>query len=115
MLGREIPEATWDRTAPIGFNDTISQGVYLKKGIGKGIYNLIENFRRLLVALGKKERANDLAFIVNMPWRNVARMSGFLGDDQVMALLDMVNGQKGGFRKFIKTKGPNAGRKEQTK
>ena len=113
LLGREIPTANWDRTAPIGFNDTISQGVYLKRGLGKGMYNLIENTRRFLVALGKKEKANDLAFIMNMPWRNVARMSGFLGDDQVMALLDMVNHRKGGLKKLIRAKGPNAHRKEQ--
>ena len=113
LLGRQIPPANWDRTAPIGFNDTLSQGVYLKRGLGKGVYNLIENLRRLLVCVGKPEKANDLAFIMNMPWRNVARMSGFLGDDQVMALLDMVNCKKGGLQKLLKAKGPNAIRKER--
>ena len=113
LLGREIPAANWDRSVPIGFNDTISQGVYLKHGFGKWMYNLIENTRRILVAFGRKEKANDLAFIVNMPWRNVARMSGFLGDEQVMALLDIINGRKGGLKKLLASKGPNAHRKEQ--
>ena len=113
LLDREIPFAAWDRSAPIGFNDTLSQGVYLEKGLGRGIYNLLEGMRRFFVAIGKKERANDLAFIVNMPWRNVARMSGFLGDDQVMALLDIINGKKESFSKLMKTKGPKALRKEQ--
>lgn len=113
LLGHPIPAAKWDRIAPIGFNDTISQGAYLTGGLGKGIYNLIEGMRRLLVAMGKKEKANDLAFIMNIPWRNVARMSGFLSDEQVMALLDIINGQKGGFRKLMNAKSPNAQRKER--
>ena len=40
---------------------------------------------------------------MNMPWRNVARMSGFLGDEQVLALLEIVNRRKGGLKKFINT------------
>ena len=103
LLGREIPNAKWDRSAPIGFNDTISQGTYLSGGLGKWIYNFIELTRKALIAIDKKELANDLAFIMNMPWRNVARMSGFLGDEQVLALLEIVNRQKGGLKKFINT------------
>ena len=101
ILGREIPRTTWDRSAPMGFNDTISQGVYLDGGLGRSIYNLIEGLRRLLVAVGRKERANDLMFLMHIPWRNVARMTGTLDDKQVMALLDVINRKKGGWRKFI--------------
>lgn len=101
ILGRDIPRTTWDRSAPIGFNDTISQGVYLDGGLGRSIYNLIEGLRRLLVAVGRKERANDLMFMMHIPWRNVARMTGTLDDKQVMALLDVINRKKGGWRKFI--------------
>ena len=100
LIGRAIPDARWDRSAPMGFNDTLSQGVYLKGGLGKCIYNLIIGYRDLMLALGKKERANDVMFIMNMPWRNVARMSGVLGDEQVLALLDIINRKKGGVRKF---------------
>ena len=103
LLGRNIPAAKWDRTAPMGFNDTISQGEYLTGGLGKWIYNLIELTRKALVAINKKELANDLAFIMNMPWRNVARMSGILDDRQVLALLEIINRQKGGLKKFINT------------
>ena len=101
LLGREIPNAMWDRSAPIGFNDTLSQGSYLSGGLGKWIYNFIELTRKALVAIDKKELANDLSFIMNMPWRNVARMSGILNDQQVLALLEIVNRQKGGLKKFI--------------
>ena len=103
LIGREIPPAHWNRSAPMGFNDTLSQGVYLKGGLGRSLYCMIETTRKLLVAIGKKERANDLMFIMNMPWRNVARMSGVLGDEQVLALLDIVNRKMGSVRKFVAT------------
>ena len=101
LLGRDIPDTNWDRTAPMGFNDSISQGVYLSGGLGKWIYNFIELTRKLLVCLDKKELANDVAFIMNMPWRNVARMSGVLNDAQVLALLEIINRRKGGLKNFI--------------
>ena len=103
LLGRAIPDTKWDRNAPIGFNDAISQGVYLKGGFGRFMYCLIEGLRRGLILVGQKEKANDVMFIMNMPWRNVARMSGVLGDKEVLALLDVINRRKGSFKKFIKT------------
>ena len=102
LLGHAIPAAKWDRNAPIGFNDTISQGEYLEGGIGKGIYNLIAFVRNVLMALEKKELGNNVMFVMNLPWRGVARMSGVLTDEQVLALIDMINRRKGGFRNFLK-------------
>ena len=102
LLGHAIPAAKWDRNAPIGFNDTISQGEYLEGGIGKGIYNLIAFVRNVLMALEKKELGNNVMFVMNLPWRGVARMSGVLSDEHVLALIDMINRKKGGFRNFLK-------------
>ena len=102
LLGHAIPAAKWDRNAPIGFNDTISQGEYLEGGIGKGIYNLIAFVRNVLMALEKKELGNNVMFVMNLPWRGVARMSGVLSDEQVLALIDMINRRKGGFRSLLK-------------
>ena len=102
LLGREIPNTKWDRSAPIGFNDTISQGAYLDGGLGKGIYNLIALVRNVLMAVEKKELANNVMFVMNLPWRGVARMSGVLTDEQVLALIDVINRKKGGFRKLLK-------------
>ena len=101
LLGHPIPQATWDRTAPIGFNDTLSQGQYLPGGFGKFLYKLILAVRSVFMALGKKELANNMMFVMNLPWRGVARMSGVLQDEQVFAILDMVNRKKGGLRKLI--------------
>ncbi len=102
LLGHPIPNAKWDRNAPIGFNDTISQGEYLKGGLGRSIYRLIGFVRKFLMALGKKELGNNVMFVMNLPWRGVARMSGVLSDEQVLALIDMINRKKGGFRKLMK-------------
>ena len=99
---REIPPAKWDRTAPIGFNDTISQGEYLKGGFGRFVYNLIMLVRKIMFAFGKKEVGNNVMFVMNLPWRGVARMSGVMSDEQVFALLDVINRKKGGFRKLMK-------------
>ena len=102
LLGHAIPAAKWDRNAPIGFNDTISQGKYLNGGLGKGIYNLIAFARNVLMALEKKELGNNVMFVMNLPWRGVARMSGVLSDEQVLALIDVINHKKGGFRSLLK-------------
>jgi len=102
LLGHPIPKTNWDRSAPIGFNDAISQGEYLSGGLGKGIYNLIAFVRKVLMALEKKELGNNVMFVMNLPWRGVARMSGVLTDEQVLALIDVINGQKGGFRNLWK-------------
>ena len=102
LLGHDIPDAKWDRSAPIGFNDTISQGEYLSGGFGKFIYNLIIFVRNVLMLLGQKETGNNVMFVMNLPWRGVARMSGVLSDEQVLALIDIINRKKGGFRKLLK-------------
>lgn len=105
LLGRPIPQASWDRSAPMGFNDTLSQGEYLSGGFGKWIYRLILTVHDVLMAFGEKELANNVMFGMNLPWRGVARMSGFLQEEQVFAVLDMVNRKKGGFRRLISTMG----------
>ena len=102
LLGHEIPSSAWDRSAPIGFNDTISQGEYLDGGLGRFMYNLIALVRNVLMAMDKKELGNNVMFVMNLPWRGVARMSGVLTDEQVLAMIDMINRKKGGFRKLLK-------------
>ena len=54
------------------------------------------------VESAKKELGNNVMFVMNLPWRGVARMSGVLSDEHVLALIDMINRKKGGFRNFLK-------------
>lgn len=101
LIGRPIPEAKWDRSAPIGYNDAISQGFYLPGGLGKAVYHAIDAYRKCMMALGRKEAGNNVMFIMNMPWRNAGRMSGVLNDEQIYGILDIINRKKGGLKKFI--------------
>lgn len=94
LLGRDIPETTWDREKPLEFNSPIAQGRYLKKGLGKTIYHLIEGIRKILLFFGKGELAADLMFVMNMPYRGIARMSGLFSDKQMKRFLKLVNGEK---------------------
>lgn len=112
LLGRPIPQRNWDREAPFGFNDCVSQGEYLRGGLGKAIYNGVRLVRNGLLLCGKKMAANNFMYILDVPYRNIARMTGIFNDEQVYALLKVVNREKGGVKAFINaTKGRKAARK----
>ncbi len=100
LLGREIPPHNWDRSAPFGFNDTVSQGEYLSGGLGRTIYKSVYLARQALLLAGKKEAANSLMYVMDVPYRNVARMSNVFNDEQVYALLKVINREKGGWKAF---------------
>lgn len=101
LLGRPIPQRNWDREAPFGFNDCVSQGEYLRGGLGKAIYNGVRLVRNGLLLCGKKMAANNFMYILDVPYRNIARMTGIFNDEQVYALLKVVNCEKGGVKAFI--------------
>lgn len=66
LLGHEIPNPRWDRSAPIGFNDTIAQGEYLTGGLGRHIYKLIACIRNVLDGSGE-ERAGKQCDVLYEP------------------------------------------------
>lgn len=101
LLGRPIPQHNWDREAPFEFNDCVSQGEYLRDGLGKAIYNGVRLVRNGLLLCGKKMAANNFMYILDVPYRNIARMTEIFNDEQVYALLKVVNREKGGVRAFI--------------
>lgn len=83
LLGHEIPNAMWDRSAPIGFNDTISQGEYLSGGLGRHIYKLISFVHNVLMAAGA-ERTGQQCDVCHEPslarcCENVRRFVGCPG------------------------------------
>ncbi len=93
VLGREIPEAKWDRNKKLGYNDMITQGKY-SSGFGKGLYYLIYGVHLLLKKLGKPITANNVMFVLELPFRGVARMSaGAMSYDMLDGLLIMINGK----------------------
>lgn len=101
LLGHPIPQHNWDREAPFEFNDCVSQGEYLRGGLGKAIYNGVRLVRNGLLLCGKKMAANNFMYILDVPYRNIARMTEVFNDEQVYALLKVVNREKGGVRAFI--------------
>ncbi|MBQ3010978.1 MAG: glycoside hydrolase family 3 C-terminal domain-containing protein [Oscillospiraceae bacterium] len=102
LLDKEIPNPDWDYSGPIGFNDPIAKCEGLDGGFGKFLFSLLSLVRKTLWVIGKREVSNNVLFVTNLPWRGVARMAGVFNDEQVYALLEAVNRQKGGWRKFLK-------------
>lgn len=102
LLGRKPPASTWDKSRPLGVNDTISQGEYLDGGLGRVLYKGLKLSQDALTMLGKKEKANDLAFFMNMPYRAIGRMSGVFDDEQMKAVVKLINRRKGGGAELAK-------------
>lgn len=94
LLGRKPPKPTWDRTKRLEINDNIAQGEYLRSGFGKGIYRSINIAQRALDAVGLKTSAQNASFVLEMPFRNLGRMSGLFDDRQMGAFMKLVNGEK---------------------
>jgi len=91
LLGRPIPDEKWDRNAPLGLNDTVSQLFYAKSFLARFVYRRIKG---LLHTSERKGKANlNLLFIYNIPFRGIAKMmDGAVNIPMVEALLEIVNG-----------------------
>lgn len=105
LLGRPIPPALWDAAAPLTANSPVGQGSKLKGGLGRFLYNLVRFARRLLLLLGRKETANYVMFVMSLPYRSFARMTGVITEAQTAPLLKIINRQKGGWREFFRARG----------
>ena len=101
LLGHDIPPARWKDRGAVDFNDAISRGKYLPGGLGKGLYTALEAARRVMNLVGSRENAGSLMYVLDMPWRNAARMANVFSDAQVRALLKIVNKEKGGWKAFL--------------
>lgn len=91
LLGRSIPAAQWDRTAPLELNDAFAQLSYAKSWIGRLIYRLFKNQLDRAEAAGKPDL--DALFRMNMPFRGMAKMMGGAVDmAMAAALVEIFNG-----------------------
>jgi beta-glucosidase len=95
LIGRPIPKSTWDRSQPLGYNDTISQCRYAKGWIGRLSYRLVNVAHAFLWKIGKRETANLIMMSVyHMPFRGYARMTGgAINMPMVDGMLTAINGQ----------------------
>jgi len=75
VLGRPLPLATWNRKARLGYDDTIAQ---LRYGHIRGrlFYGFLRLVQRLLFALKKPNQANNVTFVINLPF---SKLPGFTG------------------------------------
>ncbi|MDL4841988.1 beta-glucosidase [Aquibacillus rhizosphaerae] len=94
LLGRKVPVSTWDRTKPLGYNDTIAQCQYAKGAFARFAFHSITFAHWLLKKIGKRELANLIMMSVyHMPFRGVARMTGGVINMRMLdGILLIVNG-----------------------
>ena len=93
LLGRPLPPSEWDRARPIGRNDLLAQ-LRGRRGPGRVLVGAIDLAHRLLLRVGRPIQANYTHFILDLPFRSVARMSGGRVDMPMLdAILQMVNGR----------------------
>ena len=91
LLGRPIPPAKWDRSAPLGRNDTVSQLCYARSAPARLVYRIIDGKRRRAEAAGKPDL--NILSIYNMPFRGIAKLMGPMVDmEMVDAILFLANG-----------------------
>ncbi|MBP3950861.1 beta-glucosidase [Bacillus suaedae] len=94
LLGRKVPVSTWDRSKPLGYNDTIAQCQYAKGAFARFAFGLIVFSHWFLNKIGKRSTANIIMMsIYHMPFRGVARMTGGVVNMPMLdGILMMVNG-----------------------
>lgn len=105
LLGRDVPVSTWDKSKPLGYNDTLAQCRYAKGGVARLIYRTILFGYWFLCKIGKKGTANIIMMsIYHLPFRGIARMTGgMINMPMLDGLLMMVNGHFfKGFKHLLK-------------
>ncbi|MFC4223132.1 beta-glucosidase family protein [Lysinibacter cavernae] len=89
------PEPTlWDRSKPLGLDDTIAQGQY--RGLfGRAFYGVLALAQTVLRAFKKPMLANNVMFLIAMPFRKIERFTGGkVSQRGVSRLLKWVNGRR---------------------
>lgn len=94
LLGRKVPEAKWDRSISLGYNDTIAQCQYAKGGFARFAFRLISFAYWFLRKIGKRSTANLIMMsIYHMPFRGMSRMTGgIINMPMLDGILMIVNG-----------------------
>ena len=91
LLGRPIPQSKWDRSAPLGMNDSLLQMSYAKGLVARFAAGRLAAIQRSSEAKGAPNL--NVLFIHNMPFRGLAKMSNGLASTEMAAsVLDICNG-----------------------
>ena len=100
LLGRPLPPQFRDESAPAGYEDSVSLD-RRKPGLGRFMYSSLNAARKGLHAAGKTTAANNIRFIMDMPYNKLQRMSGGIVSREALdGYLEMLNGHviKGGVK-----------------
>ena len=99
LLGRPIPEAKWDRSAPLTLEDSFYQLSYARGRAARFANWVLGRMARRKARLGEPDPVS--LFIRNMPFRGLVKLSNGLADTKfALGALDMANGH--GFRGFFR-------------
>ncbi|MDD3198162.1 MAG: glycoside hydrolase family 3 C-terminal domain-containing protein [Eubacteriales bacterium] len=91
LYGQTLPVSEWDRTQPLGYNDTVAQLFYARSRLARLVLKIIIKLKKR--ADDKGEPDLNMLFIINIPFRGIAKMLGGVFDPpMVEALLRIVNG-----------------------
>ncbi|MHA6481997.1 glycoside hydrolase family 3 C-terminal domain-containing protein [Paenibacillus sp. strain BS8-2] len=91
LLGYQPPAPKWDPKKDLGLNDTIAQARY-KNWLGKSIYSIVIFVNKFLNAVNKPLLANNVYFVLNMPFRQIDRFTGGkISRKQVLTVLKWIN------------------------
>ena len=91
LLGRPIPQNKWDRSAPLGMNDSLLQMSYAKGLVARFAAGRLAAIQRSSEAKGAPNL--NVLFIHNMPFRGLAKMSNGLASTEMAAsVLEICNG-----------------------
>ena len=101
LIGRAIPPANWDRSKPLGRNDTFAQLFYARGWVGQLVYKIL--LRQNSLAERKGQPDLNILFIFNEPFRGVAKLTmGMVSLEMVDGLIAIFNGSFfGGMGKLI--------------
>ncbi|WES63079.1 glycoside hydrolase family 3 C-terminal domain-containing protein [Microbacter sp. GSS18] len=93
LLGRPVPASTWPTDRPLTRDDIIAQ-TKGRGGFASVLHTLIVTTSRMLLLVGRPHAANNVLFVLDLPFRSVERMSGGRVDAGMLdGLLLMVNGR----------------------
>ncbi|MGF7126774.1 hypothetical protein J2T56_001479 [Natronobacillus azotifigens] len=94
LIERKLPQANWNRTQPLDYNDTIAQCQYAKGLFARFIFHALRFVHKFLWKIGKQSTANLIMMSVyHMPFRGYARMTGgAINMPMVGGILMIVNG-----------------------
>ena len=91
LLGRRIPDHTWNRKQPLGLNDTVRQLEYAKNPVARLGYRILT--KKVHQAIEQGHPDLNMLFIYYIPFRGMAKMmNGMVTMDMAKDILFMVNG-----------------------